>query len=383
MRTICADKLSKIIGERTNGLINEGKLGCAEIIVEQDGRRVFHECFGADPVTKCELKPGALFRAASMTKPVTTAAFLKAVYEGKVDLNAPVSEYLPEYSCMNIGYVNEKREIVIGGKAKRPLLVYQLFCHVNGIGVSPMCEITAPDWKSTADTCAFYAKQPLAFEPGSATAYSPTAAFDVAARILELVTGMPFAEYVKKNITAPLGMADTVYEPSPAQWQRLIGMHARNGEGLSVPGKTYSGCVFSNITPAACAAGAGMTTTAEDYSKFARMLLNLGMGDNGVRILPEDAVRRMSTPQVSEEVMPADERWGLGVRVITRKTYAHRLPVGSFGWSGAYGTHFWVDPVNRITAVYMKNSLFDGGAGCHTAKCFEEDVMASLEEAAD
>lgn len=383
MKKVNGDKLKKLITERTEQLISDGRLGCAEILVNQSGRRVFYGRFGKDAATGRALQENRLFRAASMTKPITTAALLKLAETGKVDIDAPVSDYLPEFEKMNLGHVNEKREIVTDGPAAKKLYVYQLLCHVNGIGVPPMCEVTAPKWKSTADTCAFYASQPLAFEPGTATAYSPTAAFDVAARIIELRSGMPFSAYVMQNITSPLGMIDTVYAPSQEQWERLTGMYTRNEEGASVRAETCPGCVFSDIVPEACAAGGGMTTTAEDYSAFAQMLLGGGTGDNGAKILSPASVARMSTPQVPETVMGGAERWGLGVRVIARDSYAHGLPVGSFGWSGAYGTHFWVDPVNRITAVYMKNSLFDGGAACHTANCFEEDVMASIEEAAD
>ena len=85
----------------------------------------------------------------------------------------------------------------------------------------------------------------------------------------------------------------------------------------------------------------------------------------------------MATAQVPAEIMPGNERWGLGVRVITQEAY-RILPVGTFGWSGAFGTHFWVDPVNQVTAVYMKNSLYDGGSGAVTAYHFEEDVFASF-----
>ncbi len=378
MRSICVEKLSKLITVHTIQFMNEGKLGCAEIIVNQNGMRVFHECYGVDNATGRNLTKNTLFRAASMTKPITTVAFLRLFDEGYVDMKAPLSEYLPEFSHMYLGHLNEQNEIVIDKKAGNQLFLYQLFCHTSGIGVSSFASIVHPEWKSTKDTCLFYSKMPLAFEPGSTQCYSTTAPFDTAAYIIERITGMQFAEYVRRYITDPLEMKDTTYMPTAAQWARMVGMHDRNAEGKSILGATTNGCVFSNIPPEACAAGAGMITSAEDYSCFAEMLLNKGMGRNGVRILSERTVKLMSTPQVSDEIMDGDERWGLGVRVITRETYAHKLPIGSYGWSGAYGTHFWVDPVNSITAVYMKNSMFDGGAGSNTANCFEEDISASL-----
>jgi CubicO group peptidase (beta-lactamase class C family) len=112
------------------------------------------------------------------------------------------------------------------------------------------------------------------------------------------------------------------------------------------------------------------------HMKFALMLQN-GGEYNGHRILSAASVEEIATPQLSIEANPGAEPWGLSVRVIRGEEYPY-LPAGTFGWSGAYGTHFWVDPVNRITAVYMKNSKYDGGSGATTAVRFEEDVYTSL-----
>ena len=98
---------------------------------------------------------------------------------------------------------------------------------------------------------------------------------------------------------------------------------------------------------------------------------------NGFKVLSDKYITLMSNPQVSESIMPGSERWGFGVRCIVDENYG-RLPIGAFGWSGAYGTHFWVDPQNRVTAVYMKNSSYEGGAGARTANEFEENVFKSL-----
>ena len=108
------------------------------------------------------------------------------------------------------------------------------------------------------------------------------------------------------------------------------------------------------------------------------MLLNGGVSPAG-RLISEATLQQMRTPQVSEDIMPGEERWGLGVRVITKESYGD-LPVGTFGWSGAYGTHFWVDPKNEIAAVFMRNSLYDGGSGSRTSREFEKAVHAALEE---
>jgi CubicO group peptidase (beta-lactamase class C family) len=124
--------------------------------------------------------------------------------------------------------------------------------------------------------------------------------------------------------------------------------------------------------------GAGLVSTLRDYSKFAKLLLNKGkIGD--IPLISEETFNLLCTPQVSQGIMPGNARWGLGVRVITDESYPY-LPVGSFGWSGAYGSHFWIDPVHKIFAVYMKNSKIDGGAGNESAVKLEKAVYSSFAE---
>ena len=106
------------------------------------------------------------------------------------------------------------------------------------------------------------------------------------------------------------------------------------------------------------------------------MLLNDGIFE-GKRIVSTESVTAIHTTQISEEIMPGDQQWGLSVRIVTKPEYKN-LPVGAYGWSGAYGTHFWIDPANKITAIYMKNSSHDGGSGAVTAANFECDVTNSL-----
>lgn len=147
-----------------------------------------------------------------------------------------------------------------------------------------------------------------------------------------------------------------------------------DGTGAVYPMKP--GCVFDETPCTHFLGGAGLISSLDDYIRFAQMLLR-GGEINGNRILSENTVKFMSEPQVPESIMHGNERWGLGMRVITSDEYKY-LPKGTFGWSGAYGTHFWVDPVNGITAVYMKNSVYDGGSGAITAANFEKDVFNSL-----
>ena len=155
----------------------------------------------------------------------------------------------------------------------------------------------------------------------------------------------------------------------------MVGMHNYQ-EGVGIAEPTIPGCVVDDCPVTHPLGGAGLVSTLDDYIKFAQMLLNKGMAPGG-RVLEEQWVEQMAVPQLPVELMSEHVNQGLGVRVITGDGYPW-LPDGTFGWSGAYGTHYWVDPVNEIVAVYLKNSRYDGGSGALTGKHFEEDVFSAI-----
>ena len=231
------------------------------------------------------------------------------------------------------------------------------------------------DRLSISDTIKCFINTGLDFKPFTKQAYSAFAAFDVLAAIIEKVAKQDYEVFLKEQIFIPCNMTDTTFLPSEKQWGRLIMMHNKV-DGKNDEGVTYPGCVFEKFPCEHKLAGAGMVSTLNDYSKFAQMLLNKGE-INHRRVLSEDTFDKLSTPYVPKDIMPGSETWGLGVRVITDEAYKY-LHVGSYGWSGAYGSHFWIDPENDICAVYMKNSRFDGGAGNYSARRFEKAVFDAL-----
>ena len=379
MKRLDSTKLSQKLTARAEDDLLHCRIGCAELLIRQDGAIVFHERFGTNGTNGPALPEHTVFRIASMTKPVTAAALLQQVDAGRVSLLDPVSKYIPGFASLSVGH-REGEAIVRDRDAVGTLLVYQLLCHANGIGTTPFAELQMQ--KQPRDTLEnvvnFYAEQPLAFDPYTSICYSESAAFDTAARIVELVSGESYGQYLQNHIFGPLGMTDTTFAPTEDQWKRVVVMHARNADALSEDFPMDPGCVYESLPTSITCAGAGLVSTAEDYSRFAEMLLCEGTSRDGVRVLSETAVRRMRTPHVPEFLMPGEERWGLGVRVVTEPINSHGLYRGTFGWSGAYGTHFFVDPVNRITAVYLRNSQYDscgcGSIGVH----FEEDVSKAL-----
>lgn len=375
MKIIDVDALVSLVREHARQELLDNRIGAKEIIVHQNGRRLIHEKFGAVSESETRL----IFRAASMTKPITAAAVMQLAERGLLDLNESVSRYYPSMKRMQIAAVENGR-IVSLRPAQNDIRVVDLLCHVSGVGCEPVLSALE---KSTAnlplsEAVRVIAEQPLSFEPRTAQAYSPTDAFDLAAGIVEQVSGTAFDEYLRRHLFTPLGMIDTTFTPNEEQRARMVPMHNRTEQGLSEIAAMPDRRVFADFIPERMAAGAGLAVTAEDYIRFADMLCLGGVSSDGVRVLSESAVRQMATPCVPKGIKMGSERWGLGMRVVVRDDYPHGLGVGCFGWSGAYGTHFWVDPINRIGVVMMKNSLYDGGAGNRSACELERDVSACL-----
>ena len=360
--------------------IQDGTLTGAHAIVLQNGEEIINRTFGSYEVGGKALDGNAVYRIASMTKPITAVALLIEHDRGNLSIYDDLTKYMPEFAQM---YVSQKDEngapatdenglMKKGKKAENIIKLYQLVSHVSGIGDVNIAAVgkdrctckTAAEWLAT---------QPLVFEPGSMQQYS-TGAFDVAARVIEITSGMEFFEYLKVNIFDKLGMKDTTFEPTEEQFSRMVGIH-NFADGKAFNEKTVPGCVFGNFPATYHAAGAALASTAADYVKFAQMLLGGGKADDGTLVLSEESLKLMSTP-VLDDKRSDNTLWGLGVRVIFKP--GNTLPVGCFGWSGAYGTHFWIDPVNKVAAVYMKNSAYDGGAGNQSANEFEKDIMNSF-----
>lgn len=348
----------------------------ASYTVTVNDKTVYSNCIGhADLENNIPLSTDTVMRLASMTKPITATAVLKAAELGLLSLGDLVESYIPEFSEMTVAEIADGK--IIGcHKAKNHIAILDLLNHTSGIGMGTV-PTEALDRLTPDDTLATaiprYASQPLDFEPRTATGYSATMSFDVASRIVELVSGMEYNEFLHKYILDPLGMKDTVYELSEEQKSRLAVMY-HCSDGKIVPSRPEQ-LIFSHVPCSYRFGGARLFSTIEDYTKFARMLAGFGQVD-GTRILSENSVRAMAKSTLPDSIRcGASEEWGIGVRVIQKKNENQVLNPGAFGWSGAYETHFFVDPSLGLSAVFFKNVTSGLGSGAITAKEFEAEVM--------
>jgi CubicO group peptidase (beta-lactamase class C family) len=355
--------------------VDAAKLPGAVVAIARNGKLAYLQAIGTyDRAGKIPLTPDAIFWIASMTKPVTSVAAMMLVEEGKLDLAAPVSRYLPELKDMQVGVEKTdpstgKSELVLE-PPKRPMEVIDLLRHTSGLvypeeGTTLVHKAyrqvaTFKRNRTLAEFVSGLAKMPLAYQPGEVWEYSW--GVDVLARVVEVASGQAFDEFLQTRIFKPLGMVDTGFYVTESKLARLVDPLPEGRWPLwdvTKQPKLFSG-------------GGGLVSTAPDYLRFAQMLLNGGELD-GVRILAAKTVQQMTTDALPPDVRFAGiigafvgpkvgTSWGLGSALRTNPEFS-LLPgaVGSFSWSGIWGTYFWIDPVEKLVAVQMIQVPADTG----------------------
>ena len=373
MRKLSKELLDKNIREIVDYDFENKKVFGSCYAVVQSGETLYKKYFGYSSIDKKPLGDKTLFRLASMTKPITTVAILILISRGLLSLDDEVSKFIPEYKGVRITKV-EGDEIIDLGKSKTPVTIRNLLTHSSGIGSSCSNKdkfLTIDDKKTALSLAKFYAQKGLDFEPSTAQSYSGVGAFAVLGYIIEQVSGLSLQEFFTKEIFEPCEMLNTTFVPTQEQWKNVIEMHGRvDGQNVAVSMK--KDCAFADYPCEHCVAGAGLFSTLDDYVKFAKMLLNRGKTPTKI-LVKKEIFNLMSSPQVEVD---STTFWGFGVRVIVKNHPF--LPSGSFGWSGAYGSHFWVNPADDMVAVFMKNSTVDGGAGNQSSRNFEGAVKNSF-----
>ena len=343
--------------------IKAGEVSGAVTLVARNGKVVYLQAQGlADIASGKPMRKDSLFRIASMSKPVTAVAILMLVEEGKVRLDDPLSRFIPAFRDMKVAVPQTRAPGAAGGApayytvpAERQVTVLDILTHTSGIASGPIGNAVAKDLldnrrKAGTAWAEQLATAPLEFQPGSRWAYSPFGAFDVLGRIVEIASGQRYADFLQQRLFTPLHMTDITFWPSEAQRARVVTNYVMTAKGIepnSDPEQFSSAMLDSGA--------AGLYATAESYARFAMMLANGGELD-GVRVLSPASVALMGSAVIADTLpgRQPGEGWGVGVRSITNSATRHTLlATGSFGWSGAYGTHFWVDPKQKLVAIMM------------------------------
>lgn len=364
------------------GAVNQGVIPGAVVVVSRNGKLAYFQAIGyQDREKHIAMKPDAIFRIASMTKPIASVAVMMLAEEGKIDLLAPVSQYLPEFKDVKVGVEKSDptapRTTLMLEPLQRPITVQDLLRHTSGIVYGPFGNTLVHQAYNNANlfdrsqTLAEFvtklSKLPLAHQPGSAWEYGMS--IDVLGRIVEVASGMPFDRFIDQRITKPLRMKDTGFYLTTAQTPRLAEMQVDPATG-----KRPSASAAENLTREKVewfSGGGGLLSTAPDYARFCQMLLNDGQLD-GVRILSAKTITVMASDQLPagiprftgyEDLNPSPElgqSFGLGFAV---RTQPGLNPVsgspGDFFWAGIYGTYFWVDPREKLFAVMMVQMPFE------------------------
>jgi CubicO group peptidase (beta-lactamase class C family) len=371
---LSTDRLKRI-NELMQRAIDANEVSGAVTIVARRGRIAHFEAQGLmDREAKTPMRKDAIFRIASMSKPVTGVAILMLMEEGKLRLTDPVSRFIPEFKNTQVAMLKNPAGISApvspaGGArrapeiytvpANREITIRDLMTHTSGLqsGGAGSAEAARLAPRNTSESLATHvpklATVPIDFQPGTAWRYSALAGIDTLGRIVEVTSGMTFDRFLQERLFTPIGMKDTTFVPSTDRLPRVVTLYERANGGLNridTPSWLNTKTLFSG--------GGGLWSTAEDYLVFAQMLAN-GGEVNGHRILSPRTVDLMATNHVGDLYKGTAGNldgmgFGLTVDVVLDNVAANaRKSTGSFGWGGAFGTYYWVDRKEQIAAVMM------------------------------
>jgi CubicO group peptidase (beta-lactamase class C family) len=356
--------------------VDSNRVAGVVALVLRDGNVVYERAVGwADRESRRRMTTDAMFRIASQTKALTTIATMILLEEGKVALNNPVSRFIPEFvgTTVAVRTSSGERQVV---PAARAITIRDLLTHISGIsyGTDSIVadQYAALGLGASAGSGGWYladknepvcalmqrvGRLPFVRQPGEAWVYGYST--DVLGCVVERASGSSLAEFFRSRITGPLRMTDTHFFVPESQRQRLVAVYMSDstnravrapdgvrGQGHYVDGPrmTYSG-------------GAGLVSTARDYARLLQMLLNGGELD-GVRILSPGSVELMATNQTDSLFPLPGNGFGFGFSIVDRRGADNTLaPAGTYGWGGAYGSQYKVDPKTRVILVLMLNQL--------------------------
>lgn len=366
-------------------LVDSGELVGVSALVWQDGREAYFGRFGlADREAGRPMARDTLVQIFSMTKPITGVALMQQYEQGKFQLDDPVAQYLPEFAGVRVhgGTDAKSRPLLLA--PQRSITIRDLMRHTAGLvggneaagPVGALYRQLDPDSldHTLEEQVRRIARVPLEYQPGTRWLYSP--AVDVQARLVEVLSGQPFEQYLQQHVFAPLQMKDSRYALRQDDWPRMAALYRRSDDGVMTRIADAEAWKINGRDTARKPGGWGLVSMLDDYMRFARMLVGEGQLD-GARVLQPATVRLMASDALPGGVtdtswLPGKGRVGFGIDFAVRTASPASAAeasgeVGEFFWDGAANTLFWVDPVNRITAVVFAQWLPFGHVPLHKA----------------
>lgn len=353
--------------------VDDNRISGAVALVLRDGRPVYEAAVGwSDKEADRRMTSDAVFRIASQTKALTSVAILSLVEEGRIGLADPVSRFIPAFAATNVMVRNGSATEIV--RANRPITIRDLLTHTAGISYGTQPEVaalyeakglgpaagfgwyTADKTEPICTTMETLASLPFVAQPGEEWVYGYNT--DILGCVVERASGVPLDEFVARRITEPLGMKDTRFFLPPDERDRMVAVYASGPDGriTRAPEGSKGQGAYVDGARRSFAGGAGLLSTAPDYVRFLEMIRNGGALD-GVRILAPRTVKLMTTNQVGTLHSTTGLGFGLGFQTTDRYGANGMDSEGAFGWFGAYGTMYRVDPEARLVMVLMIQML--------------------------
>ncbi len=367
-----SERLARIDAMCRDAVANGDVPGVAALVARK-GKIVYYKAFGkADNTSGRDLKRDDIFRIASQTKAITSTAVMMLWEEGKFQLDDPVSKYIPEFKNPQVLQTFRYRDTSFTTvPATREITIRHLLTHTSGIGYgvidgderikmiyhkAGITDLFTTENISIGESVRKLAKLPLHHNPGEKYTYSE--GLDVLGYFIEVISGMPFDEFLRKRLFDPLGMNDTWFYLPADKAARLVSVQKpENGQWVRYPVTFYDTDYPVKGAKRFFSGGAGLSSTAKDYATFLQMYLN-GGELNGVRILSRTTIEAMMGNQTGDLYGGGNEHYGLAFGVLTEKGQAlgGRGSEGTFVWGGYFNTQYFADPKEGIIGVIMKQT---------------------------
>jgi CubicO group peptidase (beta-lactamase class C family) len=365
-----APERAAVIDRALQRYVDADRVAGIVALVLRDGRPVYEKAFGwADKEAGRKMTTDTIFRIASQTKAFTSVAVLQLIEEGKLALTTRAGAFIPSFVKTSVA-VDRKEDAIKVEPARRPITIRDLLTHTAGIsygtdervadmyaakGLGPAAGFgwyTADKDEPVCETMERLGTLPFAAQPGERWVYGYNT--DILGCIVEKASGMPLDEYFRTRITGPLGLKDTQFFLPASQRDRLSAVYG-SGEGgtyVRAPDGARGQGHYVDGPRRNFAGGAGLLSTARDYARFLEAIHRGGTLD-GVRLLSPRSVKLLTTNQVGTLHSTTGLGWGLGFETVDRYGAQGMASEGAFGWGGAYGSLYRVDPEARLVMVMM------------------------------